>query len=150
MGSFLMASRRDRRRGIAALELAVVLPVLLTLLAGLLEVGRMIEVRQILSNAVREGGRRAATGVSTATEVRQVVLDYIRDAGLPTRNAVVTVENQTSPSSLVQNAKKGDKLRVHASIPFQDVQWINLQLVGELPSTKLSDETFWASLGGSS
>ena len=46
----------------AAVEFAMILPVILTLLLGIWEVGRMIEIQQILYNAAREGGRQAAYG----------------------------------------------------------------------------------------
>src|SRR5882724_7602053 len=46
----LRARRNDARSGSAAVELAVVLPVLVTLLVGIWEVGRMVQVKQIMSN----------------------------------------------------------------------------------------------------
>lgn len=46
-----------RRRGVAAVEAAVLLPLALMLMLGTWEVGRMVEVGQILNNAAREGGR---------------------------------------------------------------------------------------------
>ena len=55
--------RPPRSRGAAAaVEFALVLPVLVTLMVGLWEVGRIIQVQQVLSNAAREGARVAAQG----------------------------------------------------------------------------------------
>ena len=45
------------RSGVAAVETAVVLPILVVLLLGLWDIGRMIEAQQVLSNAAREGAR---------------------------------------------------------------------------------------------
>ena len=64
-------SRRRRRaslryRGVAAVEAAVLLPLALMLMLGTWEVGRMVEVSQILNNAAREGGRMRRPG-STRT-----------------------------------------------------------------------------------
>src|SRR5262249_26909902 len=55
----LQPRRRDSS-GTAAVEFAAVAPLLLLLLLGLWEVGRAIQVQQILSNAAREGARAAA------------------------------------------------------------------------------------------
>jgi hypothetical protein len=59
----LIRSRHGRKRsGTAAVEAALVLPVMMYAILGAIEFTRMIEVQQILVNAVREGGRAAATG----------------------------------------------------------------------------------------
>ena len=50
------------RRGSAAVEAAVVMPVIVTMLLGMLEVGRLVEVQEIMNNAAREGARQAAGG----------------------------------------------------------------------------------------
>jgi len=51
-----------RRCGVAAVEFAVVLVPMFVLLVGTLEVGRVIHVTQILSNAARDAGRMASQG----------------------------------------------------------------------------------------
>ena len=51
---------RGRRSGIAAVEMAVSLPLVLTLLIGTWEVGRILEIQQFLEvGAARPPGRRA-------------------------------------------------------------------------------------------
>ena len=75
---------RQGRRAVAAVEFAMILPVILTLLLGIWEVGRMIEIQQILYNAAREGGRQASTGQLTDAQVQTVVIQYLQTAGLPT------------------------------------------------------------------
>jgi len=52
-----MASHRDRDRGAAAVEFALVLPVLLLLVIGMLEFSRAYNVQISLTNAAREGAR---------------------------------------------------------------------------------------------
>ena len=57
-----MKSHRNRkpRRGAAAVEFAFLAPVVFALLLGLWQVGRIIEVKQLMDNAAREGARLAA------------------------------------------------------------------------------------------
>src|SRR5271165_5716575 len=73
-----LGRRPRRRRATAAVELAVVLPLILTMLIGLWEVSRVVECQQILFNAAREAARQAATGQYTNTQVQQVALAYLR------------------------------------------------------------------------
>src|SRR5262249_24204281 len=48
------------RRAVAAVEFAIVAPLLFGLLLGVWEIGRLVQVQQIISTAAREGGRVAA------------------------------------------------------------------------------------------
>jgi Flp pilus assembly protein TadG len=137
---------RHRRRGIVAVELALILPVLLVLLAGTLEIGRVIEVEQILSNAVREGARQAITAKAAPSSVQQTVSDYVRNATLPVERLMITVENVTSPSLSLLSANKGDRIRVTASLRYEDVQWVNIHIFVQ-PTTLIRGETSWSSMG---
>ncbi|MGB6041722.1 MAG: TadE family protein, partial [Pirellulales bacterium] len=50
---------RKKRRGVAAVEFALVAPLFVLMVMGMIEVGRAIMVQQVLTNASREGARRA-------------------------------------------------------------------------------------------
>jgi Flp pilus assembly protein TadG len=136
--------RQRDRRGIAVVESALLLPVMVTLLLGMWEIGRMVEVYQILNNAVREGGRQAAAGQLTNSQVQQVVTNYLKSAGLTTTNVAVTVSDLTTPGTDATNATTLDQLQITASIPFSDVRWSSATLVTN-SSTKLSVTSVWFS-----
>src|SRR5207248_6690665 len=97
-GSLSMRRKNNysRRRGTAAVELAVCLPLLLTLILGAWEVGRLVEVKQLLCNAVREGGRQAATGTQTTAQVQQYVVNYLNTNGISgVTTSMVTFQDLT-------------------------------------------------------
>lgn len=56
--------RAERDRGAAAVELALVLPVLLLVVFGCIDFGRMLNAQIALTQAAREGARWAALGQS--------------------------------------------------------------------------------------
>jgi Flp pilus assembly protein TadG len=60
-------SPRRRRRGAAMIEAALVLPVVLMFLFGILEYGRYILMMQVLTNAAREGAHYALTHTNPIT-----------------------------------------------------------------------------------
>ena len=70
-------ARGRRRRGAAAVEAALVLPVLFLFLFAILEFVRYIALRQVANNAVREGARfavvRVVDGGTTDFEVKREV-----------------------------------------------------------------------------
>jgi Flp pilus assembly protein TadG len=122
-------------------EFAVVLPFLLLLLAGIWEVGALVEVQQILSNAAHVGGRQASTGLNTNAQVQQAVLQYLQNAGLPTQNVTVTVTDVTSGGD-VSAANQMDQLNVTVTIPFADIAWDPLNYV--VPSgSQLTSSATW-------
>lgn len=122
----------SRRPGSAAVEMAVVSPVLVLLLLGLWEYGRMVEARQLLDNAAREGARYASGGNLTAAQVEGIVQSYLSNAGVNTTGMTVTVYNITlnptpnvgDPSDNPSAANQMDRLRVTVTLPFNNYRWI--------------------------
>src|SRR5579863_4858386 len=74
------SSRPRCRAGAAALEFAVCLPVLITLLAGLWEVGRCVEVQQVMWNSAREAARDASLGQDSLATVAANLKTYLQAA----------------------------------------------------------------------
>jgi Flp pilus assembly protein TadG len=69
------------RRGAVAVESAVIISLILVpMMFGIWEVGRMIEVQQLMVNAAREGARVASGGNVNGTSVTvSMVQDAVRD-----------------------------------------------------------------------
>lgn len=127
-GVALMRMRRARtaRRGAAAVEAAVILPLVVTLMFGIWEVGRLAQMNQLLSNACREGARVAAGGSInsvgvTVAQVQQAVKDYMTSSGVPSAavsGAVITLTNLSGNSWTDPcDAKPLDKFKVTLTIP---------------------------------
>jgi Flp pilus assembly protein TadG len=64
-------------RGVALLETAVTLPIILMICVGIFEFGRAYQTWQTLTNAAREGARVAVSGSTTDLEVETVVRSYM-------------------------------------------------------------------------
>jgi len=108
---------RRYRRAAAAVEFAVVAPVFLLLVFGMIEYGRMVMVYQVITNASREGARAAVLDGATTNSVTTAVNDYLTTGAVS--GATVTVS--PNPPSGAQN---GDPVTVTVSIPFSQVSWL--------------------------
>jgi Flp pilus assembly protein TadG len=108
---------RKKRRGVAAVEFALVAPLFVLMVMGMIEVGRAIMVQQVLTNASREGARRAVLDGATNTEVTTFVNTYLSNATLPTATV-------TFPQGNPQDAGFGAPVEVQVSIPFGQVSWV--------------------------
>jgi hypothetical protein len=83
-------SRDAGERGAALVEFALVLPLLLVVIAGIVDFGFAFQRFEVITNAAREGARMAVLPVGyTEDEVRLRVREYVRvGLGLPTLTAV--------------------------------------------------------------
>lgn len=141
--------RPNRRRATAAVELALTLPLIVSLLAGLYESARIIEVGQILTNAAREGARQAGTGQYTNSQVQTIVQQYLQIAlndssGTITGQATITVQDLTSPGTDVSAATSLDSLQVTVTVPYSAVAWTSLTFVTN-SSTQVTGQATWVS-----
>lgn len=59
----------DDRRGAAAMELALLLPVLTTMICGLIQYGTLMFTYNAMLNSARNGSRAMAVGAATAADV---------------------------------------------------------------------------------
>ena len=144
MGKSVRRTSRRGRRGIATVEFAVVFPVIVTVLLGIWEVGRMVDVEGILYNAASVGGRTASTGLNTAAQVQTAVTNYLTLAGISTANVTVTVSDLTNPGTDPTLATALDQIQLSVSIPFSDVRWSATSMF--LPgTTQLSATVKWYS-----
>jgi hypothetical protein len=131
-----LAHKRPRR-GALVVEAAVVLPLLMIVMLGVWEVGRMIQVKQMLVNSAREGARLAAGGYTvnsapvTQAMVTQACKDYLQGAGLPAtayNGAEVTLTCMASPAWVdPHDAKPLDRFRLRVRIPpgaaYESTRW---------------------------
>ncbi len=150
---------RDReRRGALVVEAAVILPLLMIVMLGVWEVGRMIQVKQMLVNSAREGARLAAGGYTvnsvpvTQAMVTQACKDYLSGAGLPAaayNGAEVTMTCMASPAWVdPYNAEPLDRFRLRVRIPpgaaYESTRWSLLPKLTAI--NELDAEVDWVSL----
>lgn len=99
------------------MEFAVVAPVFLLLVFGMIEYGRMVMVQQVITNASREGARCGVLDGSSHQDVVDVVTRYLDSGSI--QGATITV-TPTNP----EDAEFGDPVTVTVDIPFSQVSWL--------------------------
>ncbi|MGH7499556.1 MAG: TadE/TadG family type IV pilus assembly protein [Gemmatimonadales bacterium] len=109
--------RLGGRRGQSLVEFALVVPLLLLMLAGIIEFGRAWNMSQVVTDAARQGARTAAVlnpdPSATVDSVRAVV-----DAALQSGNVDPTANGV---SVVVDNFQAGSNtpVTVTVSVPYQ-------------------------------
>lgn len=145
------------RKGVAVVELAFLLPVLMILLVGVWELGRLIQLHQIMSQAAREGARLASQAhiintkgaytqiaVSTGSpSVEETVRDYLRAAGINDLTGLqVTFEFLDGDTSKTEpyEGTKNQRFRILVTMPYANLRWTELSLID--PQT-IGGECVW-------
>jgi Flp pilus assembly protein TadG len=62
------------RRGVTIVEFAIILPAMLTLICGTIELGHMILARQVLEGAVVDAARKATASLETSEADRTTIM----------------------------------------------------------------------------
>lgn len=133
------------RPGLAAVEFAVIAPLLAVVIIGLWEVGRLVEVQQMLANAAREGGRQASAGVKTSSQVQSDVVNFLKNNGISSATTSnVTITNLTKTSNGPEAADQLDRFRITITIPFNSVRWVLLNSITKV--TNLTASADWYSM----
>ena len=88
------ANRPNARRGQTVIETAIVLNVLLLVILGVFEYGRLLMIKQLMDNAAREGARMAVVSTQSGTPLttQQSQATVTNDlAGQQVNNLVIQV-----------------------------------------------------------
>jgi Flp pilus assembly protein TadG len=120
--NMLVRKRSDRRgrSGTSAVELALVTPLLVTMIMGQLESSRLGMVMQLLTTASREGCRVAVLNGSTQTDVQNRVNAVLDGSGIN-----VGTVTPTCPSPYTWNsAPMSTPITVTLSVPYAQVSWL--------------------------
>ncbi len=118
----------SERRGVAAVEMALVAPLFMLLVLGIIEFGRYLMVGQLVVNAAREGTRMAISGYFTEEEVRTDVENFVTEAiGLDPED--VTIEIETASGETIFDAEAKDLITIRVAVRFVDVTY--LPILGE-------------------
>jgi Flp pilus assembly protein TadG len=116
-------------RGIALVEMALVLPLFLLVLLGMIEYSWMFWKNQQINNAAREGARIAIFETSLNADVTAAVDQVMNDAGFPAGVWTTTI----TPADVLTVAP-GDPIEVNVSVDYSDIDVLGTSLL-PLPAT---------------
>jgi len=118
------------RRGAALVEMALILPVFLMVVLGIIEFGRAMMVSNLLTNAARDGARLAVVAGTTNSQVTSAVNQFLTESvgSVPdgTEITVTVTEATGNPATEndVSKAIKRDLCTINVTVPFSKVSLI--------------------------
>jgi Flp pilus assembly protein TadG len=109
-----------QRQGAALVEFALVAPLMILFTMGLIDIGRMTMVKQLLVNASREGARKATLPNADTESVQTYVQSMLTNSG-------VTGSVSLSPA-LLSLAPPGSTVTVTVNANANSVSWMGTSM----------------------
>ena len=121
--------KQTNERGAALIEVALTLPLLLLVAAGIFEFGRAYMTQQVLTNAVREGARVAVLPNQPSGAAETRVTTYMTNGQLPNAG-IATVSVTPTTISLGGTTTPGSRVTVSYPFSFMVPQPVARLVVG--------------------
>ena len=138
----MRVEHKPRERGQSLVETAIIFPLLLLLLAAVVDFGRAFDAYIVLTNAAREGARWGSVKPElTVDEVKQFVVDDVQGSG----TNIAQLDGFTADNVTVEGQEAGSTVvKVTVTYPFD--LWFG-QLIGipDVTLTKVSEMPRWRS-----
>ncbi len=116
-----VGNRKARRHGAAAVEFAVIAPLFLLMLAGIIEFGQVFRIEHALSTASRRGARAAMLMGADSKTVKKDVSDLVVSLiGVEPEDVTVVVAVEGKETTDVSDADQGDEILVTVSVPYSE------------------------------
>jgi Flp pilus assembly protein TadG len=110
----LLSSRRGQSRGQALVEFSLVFPLMLLLVFGLIDLGRLVYTNNALSEAAREGARWGSVQARSASDIAGIEAHTVGQvAGIGGVTATATC---IRPGTVVMACAPNDTLEVEAQV----------------------------------
>src|SRR5262245_436502 len=118
-----MSRSLGSRRGGAAVEFAIIVPILAALMLGMIEVTRAVQVKNVLTDTARSSCRTGIQPGTTTQTIKDNVNTILTANGINPSLATISVlvNNQNVEAAA---AKKYDTLSVKIALPIASVNWV--------------------------
>jgi len=135
--------KQGTREGVAAVEAAVVLPMLLILVLGLIEIGTAMRASTIMQSAVREAGRMAnlkwdnhvGPGDTPNAKIERDLRNFVTASGLPGDSLVVDIVHADGGSvgqsfDLSDPENELELVQVKVTLPYESISLFPVRYLG--------------------
>jgi len=128
----MQKKRRKKRRGAVAVEFAIVAPMLVAIVLGMIELTQVYDAQYALQSAAREGARFAsmdrdgmlAEGQSTNDKLTADVTNFLVATGFPAESIQVDILDHEMPSQTFDLDDQANDLKlfqVAVTVPYSSV-----------------------------
>ncbi len=122
---FMFHKLRRNEKGQAIVEMALVMPLLVMLLFGIVEFGRVLNTYIVVTNLSREGARLGAVGGSDTA-----IVDFVRNSASTSGFDTTQISISPTPTSITKRAR-GSSVMVTVSYPVDIIAPVIGTIIGD-------------------
>ena len=135
--------QKQNRKGVAAVECAMMLPIMMVLVLGLIEMGTALRASTIMQSSVREAGRLASMdwryvvedGETPNLKVEQDIRNFVTASGLPGEDLVVSIEHAEGDSAgtkfdISDSDNQLKLILIEITLPYSSISLFPTQYMG--------------------
>ena len=135
--------QEQNRKGVAAVECAIMLPIMMVLVLGLIEMGTALRASTIMQSSVREAGRLASMdwryvvedGETPNLKVEQDIRNFVTASGLPGEDLVVSIEHAEGDSAgtefdISDSDNQLKLILIEITLPYSSISLFPTQYMG--------------------
>ncbi len=115
------AQPRPSPRGVVTVEMALIAPVVIALLFGVIQFGYAFMVQHALQDAARQGCRAAILPNQSNSTVTTAVSALLQNEGINVAKTTITILVNNAAGD-VSSSKAGDQVTVKVTMAFADVK----------------------------
>ncbi len=118
-----VCGRNSNRRGATVVEFSLIAPLFFLIVFGMVEFGRAIMIQHAITNAAREGCRKA---VLASTDNSDDIEDTVREFLQATTTGAMDedIVRVVVPAGVSSSTSSGTQLTVSVEIDFADLSWL--------------------------
>ena len=135
--------QKQNRQGVAAVECAFMLPIMMVLVLGLIEMGTALRAGTIMQSSVREAGRLASMdwryvvedGETPNIKVEQDIRNFVTASGLPGEDLVVSIKHAEGDSAgaafdISDSDNQLKLILIEITLPYSSISLFPTQYMG--------------------
>lgn len=143
MKQFRQRNQVQNRSGIAVVECGIVLPVMLVLVLGLIEIGTALRASTIIQSAVREAGRLASmdwryvvkNGETPNEKVERDLRNFVTASGLPGDDLLISIVYAEGPGAgssfdIADEDNELELMLIEVQLPYSSISLFPIKYMG--------------------
>lgn len=115
-----LSRTRNNQTGAALVEFAIIIPVLMVIVFGIIEFGLILYNKQVITNAAREGARAGIVAKKTrmtSTQIENIVLNYAENHLINFGDKLVREDITVTPNTACE--KFEDELKCEVDFEYK-------------------------------
>ena len=112
----------QRRTGAAAVEFAIIAPIIVLFVMGAIEFGRAMFLQQVAISTARAACRDGILASASNSSVQSLVTSRLQGVGLTGGSSTISVNGQSGGD--VSTATAGSPIQISVTIPYAANSWL--------------------------